>query len=67
MVKDPREGLWSSNFYLIISLDIVRSIKKEWRYLLAAFCGMGLYNLTTEITPANVNSFLQHYNTDSAL
>ena len=28
---------------------------------------MGLYNLVTETTSANINSFLQHYNTDSAL
>ena len=28
---------------------------------------MGLYNLVTETTAENLNSFLQHYNTDSAL
>ena len=39
----------------------------EWRYLPAAFSGMGLYNLMTETTAANLNVFLQYYNTDSAL
>ena len=42
-------------------------IKKEWRYLPAAFCEMGLFNLVTETTAATLNSFLQHYNTNSAL
>ena len=28
---------------------------------------MGLYDLITETTPSNLNSFLQRYNTDSAL
>ena len=28
---------------------------------------MGLYNFVTETTTANLNSFLQYYNTDSAL
>ena len=66
-MKELREGLGSSNYYLISSLSIVRSIKTEWRYLPAAFCGMGLYNLVTKTTAANLNSFLQHYNTNSAL
>ena len=45
----------------------MRSIKKEWRYLPAVFCGMGLYDLVIETTSATLNSFLQHYNTNSAL
>ena len=57
----------SSNFYLISSLVIVRLVKKEWIYLLAVFCGMDLYNRTTEKIVANLNSFLQHYNTVSSL
>ena len=66
-MSELQEGLGSSDYYLISSLGVVRSIKKEWRYLSAAFCGMGLYNLVTETTSATLNSFLQHYNTDSAL
>ena len=62
-----REGLGSSDFYLISSLGVVRSIKKEWRYLPAAFCGMGLFNLVTETTAATLNLSLQCYNTNSAL
>ncbi len=57
------EGLGSSDYYLISSLGVVRSITKEWSYLPAAFCGMGLFNLPTETTIATLNSFLQHYGT----
>ena len=56
------QGLGSSDFYLISSLGVVRTIKKEWRYLPAAFCGMGLYNIATKTTAATINSFLRHYN-----
>jgi len=66
-MADLKKGLGSSDFYLISSLGVVRSIKKEWQYLPAAFCGMGLLNLVTETASATLNSFLQHYNTDSAL
>ena len=45
----------------------MRSITKEWRYLPAAFCGMGLFDLPTETTITTLNSFLQHYGTDSSL
>ena len=65
--KELREGLRSSDYYLISSLGVVRSIKTEWRSLPAAFCGMGLYNLVTETTATTLNSFLQHYNTDFML
>ena len=64
-MKELREGLGSSDFYLISSLGVVRSIKKEWRYLPPAFSGMGLFDLTTETTAATINSLLQHYGTDS--
>jgi len=43
-LKDLREGLGASDYYLIGSLGAVRSITKEWQYLPAAFCGMGLFN-----------------------
>ena len=66
-MKELREGLGSSDYYLISSLGIIRTIKTEWRYPPAAFYGMGLYNLVTETTAANLNSFLQHYSTDSVL
>ena len=54
-------------YYLIRDLGVIRSIKTEWRYLPVAFCRMGSYNLATETATANLNSFLQHYNTYSAL
>ena len=66
-MKKLNEGLGSLDFYLISSLGVIRSIKKEWRYLPAAFCGMGLFNLVTETTLATLNSFLKNYNTNLAL
>ena len=60
MIKELREGLGSSDYYLISSLDIVLSIQKEWRYLPTAFCRMDPFDLTMETTAANLNSFLQH-------
>ena len=62
-----RDGLGSSDLYLICSLGAVRLIKKQWRYLLDAFCGMGIFYLTTETTAATLNSFLQHYHSDMVL
>ncbi|KAL7536731.1 hypothetical protein ACHAXR_007365 [Thalassiosira sp. AJA248-18] len=47
-----RKGLGSSDYYFISSLGVVRSIKKEWRYLPS---GDYLYSL------------MQHYNTKTAL
>ena len=64
-MKELRNGLGSSDFYLISSLGVVRSIKKEWRYLPPTFSGMGLYSVTTEATAATINTFLQHYGTES--
>ena len=64
-MKELREGLGSSDFYLISSLGVVRSIKTQWRYLPPAFSGMGLFDLTTEATAATINSLLQHYGTES--
>ena len=34
---------------------------------MAALCRMSIYNLMTETTVANLISFLQHYDVDSAL
>ena len=64
-MKELSKGLGSADFYLISSLGVVRSIKKEWRYLPPTFSGMGLFDLTTETTAATINAFLQHYGTDS--
>ena len=66
-MKELREGLGSSDFYLISSLGVVRSIKKEWRYLPPTFSGMGLFDFTTETAAATINSLLQHYGMDSAV
>ena len=66
-MADLKSRLGSSDYYLISSLRIVRSITKEWRYLPAAFSGMGLFDLTTETITTTLNSFLQHYGTESNL
>ena len=66
-MKELREGLGSSDYYLISSLGITGSIKTEWQYLPAAFYGMGLYGHTTETAGANLNPFLQHSNIDLAM
>ena len=66
-INELSDGLGSSDFYLISSLGVVRSIKKQWRYLPAGFGGMGLEELTTSTAAATINSFLQHYQMDTAL
>ena len=66
-MEELKEGLGSSDYYLTSSLGVVRSIRKEWRYLLVAFCGMCLFGLTAETTAATLNSFLHHYNMGSAV
>ena len=60
-VSELKKGLTSADFYLLSNLGVTRSITKEWRYLPAAFGGMGLYDLTVETTAATLASFLQHY------
>ena len=69
MSKELREWLGSLNFYsyLIIIIGVVSSTKDEWWYLPSSCCGMGIFNLTTETTTATLNSFLQHYNTNTVL
>ena len=59
-MQELREGLESSDYYIISSLSVVGSVETDWRYISSAFCGMGLYNLITETAAANLNSFLQH-------
>ena len=60
-VSELKKGLTSADFYLLSNLGVTRSITKEWRYLPAAFGGMGLYDLTVETTAATLATFLQHY------
>ena len=66
-MKELREGMGSSNYYLISSLGVIWSIKKEWRYIPLAFCGMTLFDLMMGAITATLDSFLQHYSTDSAV
>ena len=66
-MKELKERLGSSDYYLTSSLGVVRSIKEEWRSLLVAFCGMGLFDLATETTAVTLNSFIQHYSMDSTV
>ena len=64
-MKELREGLGLSDFYLLSSLGVVWSIRKEWQYLPPTFSGMSLFDLTTKTTAATINSLLQHYGTNS--
>ncbi|KAK1748959.1 hypothetical protein QTG54_000898 [Skeletonema marinoi] len=61
------KGLGSSDYYLLSNLGVVRSITREWRYLPASFGGMELFDLTTEVTAATLNSFLQHFGTNTLI
>ena len=60
-------GLGSADFHLTSCLGVVRTIKKEWRYLTSAFCGIEMFELTTETTVAQLNTLLQHYKTNTEL
>ncbi|KAL7459566.1 hypothetical protein ACHAWC_011573 [Mediolabrus comicus] len=60
-------ALGSADFYLLSNLGVVRTIKKEWRYLPPSLGGMGLFDLPIETAAATISSFLQHYETNSAL
>ena len=53
-------GLGFSNYYIISSLGVIRTIRTEWRYLSAVFYRFDLYDLITETTTTKLNSFLQH-------
>ena len=59
------KGLGSADYYLLSNLGVVRSITREWRCLPASFGGMELFDLTTETTAATLNSFLQHYGSNT--
>ena len=52
---------------MLSKLGVMRSIKTPLWYIPSFFCGIGLFSLTTETTGATLNSFLQHYRTDSYL
>ena len=66
-LKELENGLEKSDFYLLSSLGVVRTIQKEWRYMPATFAGMGLFSLPLEATVSSVNLLLQHYGTSTAL
>ncbi len=64
---DLTGALGSADFYLLSNLGVVRTIKKEWRYLPPSLGGMGLFDLPIETAAATIASFLQHYEMNSAL
>ena len=45
----------------------MHNVKKELKYIPAAYGGLGLCNLTCETAGATLNSLLQHYGTETAL
>ena len=60
-------ALGTADFYLLSKLGVMRSIKTPVRYIPSYFGGMGLFSITTETTSATINSFLQHYGTETPL
>ena len=60
-------GLGSADFHLTSCLGVVRTIKKEWRYLPSTFCGIEMFDLTTDTTVAQLNALLQHYKTNTEI
>ena len=64
-MKELKEGLGATDFYLISKLGVVRSIAREWWYFPSTFGGMGLHSLPVEATVCSVNLFLQHYGSGS--
>ena len=66
-IKELQEGLGKSDYHLISSLGVVRTIQREWRYMPSTFGGMGLFSLPLEATISSLNLLLQHYQTSGAL
>ena len=66
-MKELKEGLGSADYYLLSKLGCVRSITKALRYMPSYLGGIGLFDLTTEVTGATLNSLLQHYGTKSPI
>ena len=60
-------ALVSADFHLTSCLEVVRTIKKEWRYLPSTFCMIEMFDLTTETTVAQLNALLRHYKTNTEL
>ncbi len=61
------KGLKNLDYYLLSSLSVVRTIRKESRYLPSTFSGIGLHDLTTEVIVATLSSFLQYYGQPTGL
>ena len=60
-------GLGKRDHKILSMLGICKNITTEWRYLPACYGGMGLNNLTIEVTTASLNAFLQPYGTDTSI
>ena len=67
LLKELKEGMGSSDFYLISNLGVVRTISKGWRHLLHYLCGMELFNLLVKTAIAQINCLLQHCGTGTFL
>ncbi len=66
-LKVLEKRLRSLDYELISHLGVIWTIKNEWRYLPAAFCKMGLNDITIKTATKTTNVFLQNFGMDSAL
>jgi hypothetical protein len=62
------DGVLDKDYFDLLSgLGINKNITKAWRTLPTCFFGVGLLDLAMEVTIARINSFVQHFSTDSII
>ena len=66
-LKELREGLGSGDYKILSMLGICQNINTQWQYLPHCCGGMELHSLPIKTTAASINSFLQHYGTETNL
>ena len=64
-LKELKEGLGKRDHQLLSYLGVCKKISTPLRYLPACYGGVGLNSLVAEAITASLNSFLQHYGTDT--
>ena len=66
-LKQLEKGLDKRDHKLLSYLGVCKKITTPLRYLPACYGGVGLNSLVAEATTASLNSFLQHYGTETAI
>ena len=62
------DGVLDKDYFDLLSgLGINKNITKAWRTLPTCFFGVGMLDLAMEVTIARINSFVQHFSTDSSI